>query len=105
VKYFFALMKDANYSSLFVIYQVFAPDDIYAQYKEKITIRRKTNVIELYLNPDYEKFKAADEHTALRMFAETYLHGIQKFLFKRKDFKAAKFTVDVMELFSNEGWL
>ena len=94
-----------KFTTLFVIYQIFASDDPHAQYKEKMTIRRKTNIIELYLNPDYEQFKKADETTALRMLAETYLYGIETFLAKRKNFNHAKFYADVRALFEKEGWV
>ena len=92
-----------KYTAIFVIYQVFASDDIYCQYKEKMTIRRKTNVIELYLNPDYNKFKEADNKTALQMLANTYFHGIKKYLSKRNDFDHKKFYEDVMRVFVKIG--
>ena len=94
-----------KYTSLFTIYQAFAPDDIYSQYKEKKRFRRKTKVMELYLNLDYHKFLKADNKTALQMMAELFLKGINKFLSTCKDFDHELFYKDVKKLFEKEGIL
>ncbi len=86
-------------SSLFCIYQAFAPDDIYCNYPEKKVMRRKTKVMEIYMNLDYYKFLEADKEQAKQMMSELYLKGIEKYLVGRKDFKGKEFYCDVKQLF------
>ena len=86
-------------SSVFCIYQAFAPDDMYCNYPEKKVLRRKTKVLELYMNLDYYKFLEADNKQAKEMMSELYLKGIEKYLIPRKDFKGKEFYHDVKELF------
>ncbi len=86
-------------SSLFCIYQAFAPDDIYCNYPEKKVMRRKTKVMEIYMNLDYYKFLEADKEQAKQMMSELYLKGIEKYLVGRKDFKGKEFYSDVKQLF------
>ncbi len=92
-------------SSVFCIYQAFAPDDIYCNFPEKKVLRRKTKVMELYMNLDYHRFVKADNEEAKRMMSELYLKGIEKYLVGRKDFKGKEFYQDVKQLFLEHGLL
>jgi len=87
-------------ASLFMIFQCFDPKNEYIQPKEYQKLRRKANVIELYLLLDYNKVKQADKETTLQILAETYVIGINKIL-KRKDFNTVEFTQAVKRVFKS----
>ena len=89
----------SNIYSIFCIYQAFAPDDIYCNFPEKKVFRRKTKVMEIYLNLDYHRFVEASNEEAKIMMSELYLKGIEKYLIGRKDFKGEEFYDDVKKLF------
>ncbi len=90
-------LKISDYSdtvtTLFVIYQCFAPDNEYIKTEAFLRYRRKTKVIELHLLMDYNKVKEATETEMKQMFIELYKSAIPKYL-NRKDFDAAKFSSD-----------
>ncbi len=86
-------------TSLFVIFQCFAPDNKYVQVKELLKFKRKTKVIELYLLLDYEQVKKADKKAILQLLAEAYKLGIS-LLSKHKGFNTEKFQKEVAILFN-----
>lgn len=89
-------------NSLFFIYQAFEADDKYCQYEETKRFRRKTKVMELYKNLDYNRLLQAKEPEVLPILAENYLKGIKELL-QRKDFDNKRFYKDVEKLFIENG--
>ncbi len=85
-------------NTVFVIFQAFNPSGC-RKTEEYQIYHRKTNVLELYLVLNYNKLQQSDSKQALQLMAETYLHGINNFLLKRKDFDGKRFYNDVQKLF------
>lgn len=94
-------LKDycAGITSLFVVFQCFAPENEHVQPKAYQRFRPKTKVIELYLLLDYHKARQAGSTTMLRLLAESYISGIQQVL-QRKDFKKPEFIQAVNTIFT-----
>lgn len=92
-------------SSIFCIYQVLEPDNIYVSFKEKRVLREDTMIMEIYVNLDYHKFLKTNNEEAKYMMSELYLRGIKKYLMKRQDFKGKEFYKDVKELFEKHKFL
>ena len=91
-------------SSLFVIFQCFAPDNKYVQVKEQLKFKRKTKILELYLLLDYEQVKKANKEVMLKLLAESYKLGIL-LLSKHKGFNTEKFQKEVAILFNTNSIL
>jgi len=81
-----------KFSTLFVIFQCFAPDSNFVA-AEKVTIRRKTNVIELYLLMDYNNVMKADKQTMKLLYTQTYKDAILRLLHPN-DFDGNAFASD-----------
>jgi len=90
-------LKITDYSetvkTIFVIFQCFAPDNQYIKTKEYLKYRRKTNVIELYLQMDYNLVKTASESEMKNRLVDLYAAAVARYL-KRKDFDGEKFLID-----------
>ena len=87
-------------SSIFFIYQAFEPNNPYLNYQDNLKFKRKTKVLELYINLNYAELLPADDEKTLQLLAEAYLKGIEKYLLPRKDFNGNQFYTDVKQLFT-----
>jgi len=90
----------SNISSIFFIYQAFEPNNPYLNYQDNLKFKRKTKVLELYINLNYAELLPADDEKTLQLLAEAYLKGIEKYLLPRKDFNGNQFYTAVKQLFT-----
>jgi hypothetical protein len=94
-----SIKRYTDLETIFFVYQAFDPNNEYLNYKDNFILKRKTKVLELYLNLDYYQLIQSDEEESLELLAETYLKGIDLYLTGRKDFDGKRFYNDVKQLF------
>ncbi len=89
-----------KFSTLFMIFQCFEPDNLYFKAKDYKVLRRKTNVLELYSLVDYNVAKSADEKSMRYFLSKSYLNSVEKHL-NNKDFAFDNFIKDLKTVFEN----
>lgn len=59
--------------------------------------RWKSGAFDMYVNvPDYEEYcKITEKEVAKKIISKMFLESIKKYLWKRKDFDAPRFYIDV----------
>jgi hypothetical protein len=89
-----------KFSTLFMIFQCFEPENLYFQAKDYKVLRRKSKVLELYSLVDYNGAKSADDKVMKSLLCNTFLNSVEKHL-NNKDFAFDKFIKDLKSVFED----
>ncbi len=89
-----------KFSTLFMIFQCFEPENPYFNAKDYKVLRRKTKSMELYSLVDYKEALNADEKKMKSLLCDTYIKSIETHL-NNKDFAFEAFIKDLKPIFVN----
>jgi hypothetical protein len=87
-----------KFSTLFMIFQCFEPENPYFNAKDYKVLRRKTQSLELYSLVDYNEANLAGEKKMKSLLCDTYLKSVETHL-KGKDFAFEQFIKDLTPIF------
>ncbi len=93
-----------NYSEVDTLYLIYvaAEQNLKNPTKDSVTYSKRSNMLHMVLNLDYQSFVKANKEEAIEHLTMTYLYGIEKYLSTRKDFNYKDFYSDVERVFATD---